>query len=192
MPLIHKVRCTARVVSPAIGLTFLLAVAACSGTRTGPAYDESFVDLVGREVLINTGLRAVEYSPKIQIGGGLERTGEAAILLLNETNEWIEFDNVGYGQRVFQRAAETDDWREIRVQVRPVSQSLALAPGLNEYEIEANNIWLFQLDDLAEELSGQVRVFFVGRGRESGTVYGASVDYALEKANWADRGGDQP
>lgn len=180
------------VLSAWIALAFLLPVTACSGTGIGQRYEESFVDLVGGEVLINSGLRAVEYSPRIQIGGGLERTGEAAILLLNETDEWIEFDNVGYGQRVFQKAAEADDWREVRVQVRPVSQSVALAPGLNGYDIEANNIWLFQLDDLAEDLSGNVRVFFVGRGRDSGTLYGAFVDYELEQANSEDRAGIEP
>jgi hypothetical protein len=106
---------------------------------------------------------------------------QVSLLILNHTEEPIEFENQGFGVQVFEYDASTSQWNEVILPYKPERKKKIIPAKLEDFDFEILNNWELTENDFIGSKTGKVRILISGRGLDTGKKYYAFTDIALQK-----------
>jgi hypothetical protein len=104
-----------------------------------------------------------------------------SLLILNHTEEPIEFENQGFGVQVFEYDASTSQWNEVILPYKPERKKKIVPAKLEDFDFEILNNWELTGEDFTNSKTGKVRILISGRGLDTGKKYYAFTDITLQK-----------
>lgn len=104
-----------------------------------------------------------------------------SFLVLNNTQEPVAFDNIGFEIQVFEYNARKFSWETVILPYTPEKRQKILPPNLTKLDFQVLNIWELFDRDLVNVKSDNIRIFISGTGEVTKSVYGAYIDVTLPK-----------
>jgi hypothetical protein len=152
------------------------AVGPTSDTRL----DQQFIDTIGGNVELNSGITMVRVTGGISIDSPINAAQDMTIMVFNHVDEPVVFPNQAFGLRIFQVNPEVVMWEEIELQTYPHPTAETLPPRLEQYDAVINNMWSLFPNSFPDLDHLQVRLYVQGVGDETATKYGAFLDAVLK------------
>lgn len=104
-----------------------------------------------------------------------------SLLILNHTEEPIEFENQGFGVRVFEYDPSISQWNEVILPYKPERKKKIVPAKLEDFDFEILNNWELTEEDFISSKTGNVRILISGRGLDTGKKYHAFTDITIQK-----------
>lgn len=148
-----------------------------------PEANNKFINtvLLGQQEETNNGLTLERLKVVALEGVPQPSANHVSLLILNHTNEPVEFENVGFGLQVFEYDPSTSQWNKVALPYTPEHKKKIVPPKLEDFNFEVLNNWELTDEDFINSKSGYVRILISGQGLNSGKKYYAFLDLALQK-----------
>jgi len=130
---------------------------------------------------VNGGLRLERIQAVAMEGIPAPSANYVALLILNHTEEPINFDDIGFGIQVFQYEPASSQWNKVVLPYVPEKKSITLPPKTEGFNSKVLNSWEFKDRDFVNVDSNVIRIFIRGLGENSNKHYAAFIDLTLQK-----------
>jgi hypothetical protein len=137
--------------------------------------------LLGETQEINRGLTVERLNVVTLKGISSPSDNHISLLVLNHTEEPIEFENVGFGIQVFEYDTSSSQWSKVTLPYTPELKKKIVPAKLEDFDFDVLNYWELTEKDLSNSKTGNVRILITGRGQNTNKKYYAFTDIALQK-----------
>ena len=130
---------------------------------------------------VNGGLRLERIEAVAMEGIPTPAANYVALLILNHTEEPINFDDIGFGIQICQYEPASSQWNKVVLPYVPEKKSITLPPKTEGFNSKVLNSWEFNDRDFVNVDSNVIRIFIRGLGENSNKHYAAFIDLTLQK-----------
>jgi len=160
------------------GLVIAVCLASYLGFKLNTHREKSdaFARIIAANVQLNDGVTINELGQGLSLGE--TRAGASlSFVVLNHTNEAIEFANMAYGLQGYTYDNWNGQWKRVEFLYHPEERSTILPPKIESLDLVVLNTWTVSFEQvLPPGLSGEIRFFVRGIGMSTGLEYGAYMD----------------
>jgi hypothetical protein len=145
--------------------------------------NEKFNDIVlsGNTQEINNGLSIQRLNLVALKGVPTPSANHISLLILNHTEEPIEFENIGFDIQVFEYDAPADRWNKVTMPFTPDDKKKIVPAKLEDFDFDVLNSWEMTEEDFINSKTGKVRILISGTGLDTDKKYYAFTDITLQK-----------
>ena len=145
--------------------------------------NQKFIDTVLSEQTedINNGLSIERLNVVALEGVPTPSANHISLLVLNRTEESIEFENIGFDIQVFEYDTSTFQWNRVDLPFTPDHKKKIIPPRLEDFDFNVLNYWELTEGDFINTKTSNVRILISGIGLDTDKKYYAFMDLTLQK-----------